>query len=335
GQVPATRLPGCASTTDPAADQATTSGMLQRGTCPFRAKAQNAQQAGAAAAVIFDPAQPGVISGTLGGPGMTIPVLAVASEVARELAGATSGQQVRVRVDVESQAYPTSNVVAELPGERDDRVVMAGAHLDSVTAGPGMNDNASGSAAILEIARQLAGTKPAATVRFAWWGGEELGLLGSRHYLEQLDQADRNRIALYLNVDMVGSRNVRRLVYDGNARGAPPGSQIIQQVLTDHLRSQGLAVGTTSLGGGSDHAPFAAAGIPVGGLFTGAGEAKSEREREAYGGRAGSPADPCYHDRCDDLDNLDLTVLDQMADATAHAVATFARDSSPVDRLRG
>jgi aminopeptidase S len=126
-------------------------------------------------------------------------------------------------------------------------------------------------------------------VRFAWWGGEELKLLGSRHYLEQLDRADRNRIALYLNVDMVGSRNVRRLVYDGNARGAPPGSQVIQQVLTDHLRSQGLAVGTTSLGGGSDHAPFAAAGIPVGGLFTGAGEAKSEREREAT---AAGPARP-------------------------------------------
>lgn len=309
--------------------------VLQRGTCPFRAKAQNAQRAGAAAAVIFDPGQPGVVSGTLGRPGITIPVLAVAPEVARELTGANAGQQARVRVDVETRSHPTSNVLAELAGSGGDRVVMVGAHLDSVAAGPGMNDNASGSAAILELARQLATTRPTATVRFAWWGSEELGLLGSRHYLEQLRPADRDRIALYLNLDMVGSRNVRRLVYDGTARGAPPGSRVIQQVLTDYLRSQDLAVGTTSLGGGSDHAPFAAAGIPVGGLFTGAGEAKSQQDEDQFGGTAGEPADPCYHQRCDDLGNLDLTVLDQMADAAAHAVATFANDTTPVDRARG
>jgi Zn-dependent M28 family amino/carboxypeptidase len=94
-------------------------------------------------------------------------------------------------------------------------------------------------------------------------------------------------------------------------------------------------VGTTSLGGGSDHAPFAAAGIPVGGLFTGAGEPKSQQDQEAFGGTAGQPADPCYHRRCDDLGNLDLTVLDQMAAAAAHAVATFAGDPTPVDRARG
>jgi Zn-dependent M28 family amino/carboxypeptidase len=198
-----------------------------------------------------------------------------------------------------------------------------------------MNDNASGSATVLELARQLAAARPTATVRFAWWGSEELGLLGSRHYLEQLGRADRDRIALYLNLDMVGSRNAQRLVYDGGARGAPPGSQVIQQVLTDHLRGQGLAVGTTSLGGGSDHAPFAAAGIPVGGLYTGAGEVKSRQEAERFGGTAGRPADPCYHRRCDDLDNLDLTVLGQMAGAAAHAVATFARDPALVDRARG
>ncbi|HEV3495633.1 MAG TPA: M20/M25/M40 family metallo-hydrolase [Actinomycetes bacterium] len=308
--------------------------VLERGTCPFRAKAENAQQAGAAAAVIFDRGQPGVVSGTLGGPGISIPVVAVAAQVARELTGANAGQQARVRVDVESRSHPTSNVLAELPGD-SDRVVMVGAHLDSVPAGPGMNDNASGSATILELARQLAATKPTATVRFAWWGSEELGLLGSRHYLEQLSPADRDRIALYLNLDMVGSRNVRRLVYDGSARGAPPGSQVIQQVLTDYLRGQDLAVGTTSLGGGSDHAPFAAAGIPVGGLFTGAGEAKSEQDEDQFGGTAGEPADPCYHQRCDDLGNLDLAVLDQMADAAAHAVATFARDTTAVDRARG
>jgi Zn-dependent M28 family amino/carboxypeptidase len=308
--------------------------LLQRGTCPFRAKVDNAQRAGAAAAVIFNEGQAGRIqvpAGTLGGPGIGLPVLAASFELGRRLAEAGPGQQVRVRTDTESTGRPTSNVVVELPGADPGRVVMAGAHLDSVAAGPGINDNASGSATLLEIARRLAGSRPAHTVRFAWWGAEELGLLGSRHYVGGLNRAERDRIALYLNLDMVSSPNFRRLVYDGDAEGAPAGSAVIERVLADQLRGQKLAVGETSLRGGSDHASFAAVGIPVGGLFTGAGEAKSAQERDAFGGSTG-PADPCYHARCDDLDNLDLGVLDQMADAAATAVATFARDPSPVDR---
>jgi Zn-dependent M28 family amino/carboxypeptidase len=222
-------------------------------------------------------------------------------------------------------------VLVELPGADPDRVVMAGGHLDSVTAGPGINDNASGSATLLEIARQLAGTRPAHTVRIAWWGAEELGLLGSRHYVSALSPAERDRIALYLNLDMVGSPNFRRLVYDGDAEGAPAGSAVIERVLADQLRGQKLEVGETALANGSDHASFAAAGVPVGGLFTGANEAKTAQDQAAFGGTTG-PADPCYHARCDDLDNLDLGVLDQMADAAATAIATFARDPGPVDR---
>jgi Zn-dependent M28 family amino/carboxypeptidase len=308
--------------------------LLQRGTCPFRVKVDNAERAGAAAAVIFNEGQAGrteVPAGTLGGPGIGLPVLAASFEVGRRLAGAGPGQPVRVRTDTESAGRPTSNVLVELPGADPGRVVMAGAHLDSVGAGPGINDNASGSATLLEIARRLAGSRPAHTVRFAWWGAEELGLLGSRHYVGGLGRGERDRIALYLNLDMVGSPNFRRLVYDGDAEGAPAGSEVVERVLADQLRGQGLAVGETALAGGSDHASFAAAGIPVGGLFTGAGEAKSGRERAAFGGTTG-PADPCYHARCDDLDNLDLGVLDQMADAAATAVAAFARDTGPVDR---
>jgi Peptidase family M28 len=134
-------------------------------------------------------------------------------------------------------------------------------------------------------------------------GAEELGLLGSRHYLSGLDRAERDRIALYLNLDMVGSPNFRRLVYDGE--GAPAGSAAIERVLAGYLRGRGL--------------------------FTGAGETKSAQERDAFGGTTGR-GDPCYHDRCDDLDNLNLGVLDQMADAAATAVGTFAHDTAPVDR---
>jgi Zn-dependent M28 family amino/carboxypeptidase len=311
--------------------------VLARGGCAFRVKAEQAQRAGAVAGLLFDPDRPGpagLLAGTLGGAGISIPVLATTREASRRLVAAGPGQRVRVSVDASSTAQPTSNLVAELAGVRGDRVVMVGAHLDSVAAGPGLNDNASGSATVLELARQLAGSRPHHTIRFAWWGGEELGLLGSRHYLASLDQARRQQLAVYLNLDMLGSPNFRRLVYDGDRRGAPPGSKAVEQVLTEQLRSQGLAVGETTLAEGSDHAPFAAAGIPVGGLFSGAGEAKDARERAAYGGTAGAPADPCYHRRCDDLDNLDLAVLDQLADATAHAVASFARDLSRVDRAR-
>jgi Zn-dependent M28 family amino/carboxypeptidase len=310
--------------------------LLQRGTCPFRVKVDNARRAGAAAAVIFNEGQADrtdVPAGTLGGPGLELPVVAASFEAGRRLAEAGPGQRLRVRTDTESSGTPTSNVLVELPGADPGRVVMAGGHLDSVTAGPGINDNASGSATLLEIARQLAGTRPAHTIRFAWWGAEELGLLGSRHYVGGLSRAERERLALYLNLDMVGSPNFRRLVYDGDAEGVPAGSEVIERVLADQLRGQGLAVGETALGGGSDHASFAAAGIPVGGLFTGAGEPKSDQDRRAFGGDTG-PTDPCYHDRCDDLDNLDLGVLDQMADAAATAVATFARDPGPVDQAR-
>src|SRR5215216_520753 len=308
--------------------------LLQRGACPFAAKVANAERAGAVAAVIFNEGQAGRTeppAGTLSGPGIALPVLAASFQVGQRLAEAGPGQRLRIRTDTESSGQPTSNVVVELPGVDPGRVVMAGAHLASVAAGPGINDNASGSATLLEIARQLAGTRPAHTVRFAWWGAEELGLLGSRHYVDGLSRTERDRIALYLNLDMVGSPNFRRLVYDGDAEGAPAGSAAIERVLANYLRDRGLAVGETSLAGGSDHASFAAAGIPVGGLFTGANEAKSARDRAAFGGTTG-PADPCYHDRCDDLDNLNPHVLDQMADAAATAIAAFARDTGPVDR---
>jgi Zn-dependent M28 family amino/carboxypeptidase len=173
--------------------------------------------------------------------------------------------------------------MAELPGIRSNRVVMIGAHLDSVPAGPGMNDNASGSAMVLELAEQLANARLPSTIRFAWWDGEEPGKLGSSHYVSALAPAERQRILLYLNLDMVGSPNFTRLVYAGDGDQVPRGSEVIEDVLTDYFRARGLAVGSLEPGDGSDHAAFAAAGIPVGGLFTGI-ERKTHQQRAAYGG---------------------------------------------------
>jgi Zn-dependent M28 family amino/carboxypeptidase len=209
--------------------------------------------------------------------------------------------------------------------------VMAGAHLDSVPEGPGINDNGSGVAALLETAVRLGGSPAVANaVRFAFWGAEEVGLVGSTAYVQGLPEADRARIALYLNLDMVASPNTAYLVYDGDdsdregAGPGPPGSATIERVLLEGLAAAGVTATGTDFSGNSDYGPFIEAGIPSGGLFTGAGGLKTPEEAQRYGGTAGAPHDPCYHQACDRLDTIDRTALDRNTDAVASAVARFA-----------
>jgi Zn-dependent M28 family amino/carboxypeptidase len=150
--------------------------LIQRGTCPFGQKSLNAQTAGAEAVIIFNqgdtPLREGLIVGTLlpAGAGTTIPV--VGGSFANGVALAQPGSTAFIEVPP-AESRPQVNVIAELPGANDDNVVMAGAHLDSVRAGPGINDNGSGSAALLETAQLLAKLRPQNTLRFAWWGAEE------------------------------------------------------------------------------------------------------------------------------------------------------------------
>ncbi|MGW0735912.1 M28 family metallopeptidase [Streptomyces sp. NPDC002851] len=207
------------------------------------------------------------------------------------------------------------NLTAEWPGADPDQVLMAGAHLDGVRSGPGINDNGSGSAAVLETALAVSREqlKPAKTLRFAWWGAEELGLVGSRHYVNELPGAERSKISGYLNFDMVGSPNAGYFVYDDDPA--------IEKVFKDYFT--GLNVPTepdTEGDGRSDHASFQDVGIPVGGLFTGAGNTKSRAQAEKWGGTAGAPFDRCYHSSCDTTANIDDTALDRNSDAAAHAV---------------
>jgi Zn-dependent M28 family amino/carboxypeptidase len=250
----------------------------------------------------------------------------------------TARLAVTVRVD---PARTTYNVFAETRRGDPTNVVMAGAHLDSVPTGPGINDNGSGSATLLEIAREMArtGVKPANRVRFAWWGGEELGLHGSRHYMKNLPAAQRNTIALYLNFDMIGSPNFVRFVYDGDnstfgtdagAAPGPAGSGAIEKLFTDYFAAGGLKTEPTAFDGRSDYGPFIAVGIPAGGVFTGAEGIKTAEQARVYGGRAGKPYDACYHEACDDRSNLSRRALNQMSDAVAHAVLTYALDTSGV-----
>jgi Zn-dependent M28 family amino/carboxypeptidase len=233
------------------------------------------------------------------------------------------------------------NVIAELPGKSNDNVVMAGAHLDSVQAGPGVQDNGSGSAAILETAVQMAKVKPFNTVRFAWWGAEESGLVGSTAYVNGLSQEEQDDIALYLNFDMIGSPNHVFFVYDGDdsdgvgAGPGPEGSAEIEEFFEDFYAAQDTPFKGTDFSGRSDYGPFIAVGIPAGGLFTGAEGVKTPDEAAIWGGTAGDQYDPCYHLACDTFDNINLEAYDTNSDAVAASVLQFAMNTEAVNGVPG
>ena len=268
--------------------------------------------------------------------GISIPSVAGRLDSATALANGvekgSTGLTARMKVDWRPGTYPTSNVIAETRNGDPDNVIVVGAHLDSVGVGPGINDNGSGSATILEIAEQVAKVKPRNKIRFVWFGAEEHGLLGSEAYVDSLPESERDKIAAMLNFDMVGSPNFVRFVYDGDLSdsdpppgGAPEASADIERIFLDYFAEQGLATEPTAFDGRSDYGPFIFAGIPAGGLFTGAEGIKTAEEAAIYGGTAGEPYDPCYHMGCDTTSNLDSTALDQMSDAAAHATITLAQ----------
>ncbi|THC42761.1 M28 family metallopeptidase [Streptomyces sp. A1499] len=214
------------------------------------------------------------------------------------------------------------NLIADWPGGDTTKTLMAGAHLDSVSSGPGVNDNGSGSAGVLETALAVsrAQLKPTKHLRFAWWGAEELGMVGSRHYVNNLPSTERSKVSGYLNFDMIGSPNPGYFVYDDDPT--------IEKTFKDYYA--GLNVPTeieTDGDGRSDHAPFKNVGIPVGGLFSGAERAKSSAQAQKWGGTAGQAFDRCYHSSCDTTSNVNDTALDRNSDAIAHAVWTLATDT--------
>ncbi|MFE5894146.1 M28 family metallopeptidase [Streptomyces sp. NPDC056468] len=207
------------------------------------------------------------------------------------------------------------NLIADWPGGDTNQVVMAGSHLDSVSSGPGINDNGSGSAAVLETALAVsrAGYQPTKHLRFAWWGAEELGLVGSRYYVNNLSSANRAKISGYLNFDMIGSPNAGYFVYDDDPA--------IEKTFKDYYAGLGVATEIETEGDGrSDHAPFKSAGVPVGGLFTGASRTKTAAQAAKWGGTSGQSFDRCYHSSCDNTSNINDTALNRNSDAVAYAV---------------
>jgi Zn-dependent M28 family amino/carboxypeptidase len=310
--------------------------LIQRGTCAFGDKVDNAVAASAKAVIIFNEGQEGRTDsqgGTLGGP-KDVPVLfasfAVGNDLATQAAAGTNAHVVTTTVNETRETY---NVLADTKKGDSARTTVVGSHLDSVTEGPGINDDGSGTAQDLEIALQLPKVlkKPRNTIRFAFWGAEESGLLGSTHYVDSLTQDQKDDIMANLNFDMVASPNYARLIYDGDGSDnpdsgpGPVGSDVIEQILSSYWDQKGLAHESTAFDGRSDYGPFIDVGIPAGGTFSGAEEIKTAAQAAKYGGTAGEPFDACYHQACDNLQNLNQQAFDEFSDNAANAVVALAQ----------
>lgn len=314
--------------------------LISRGACSFAVKATNAHSAGASGVVIYNNAA-GDLNGTLGEAfALNIGVTSVTQALGQQLA-ATPGLVLRLKTDTFRGEATTSNLIAESRAGDSNNVVMVGAHLDSVNEGPGINDNGSGSAAILETAVQMAKVKPRNKLRFALWGAEESGLVGSTNYVNGLTQAEKDRIALYLNFDMIGSPNHVFFIYDGDDSDAtgegpgPGGSDQIEKAFEAFYMQRGVPFKGTDFDGRSDYRAFIENKIPAGGLFTGAESIKTADEAASWGGTAGQAYDPCYHQACDTYTNNNDAALDVNADAVAYTTLLFSMDTSTVNDQRG
>ncbi|WP_156893581.1 M28 family peptidase [Actinokineospora enzanensis] len=220
--------------------------------------------------------------------------------------------------------YRSNNLIADWPGGDANQTIMFGAHLDSVAAGPGINDNGSGSATILEVALQLAAKNPtmAKHVRFGWWTDEEQGLNGSKFYVGQLSAAAKAQIKAYYNFDMVASKNAGYFINNINTAAAAP--------MKEYWTSLSLAPEENVEGAGrSDDYSFQNAGIPSSGYATGASARKTSAQAQKWGGTANAAYDSCYHSACDTTSNINATALDRSADGVAYTIWKLAVTNTP------
>jgi Zn-dependent M28 family amino/carboxypeptidase len=312
--------------------------LVDRGSCPFAVKQAVAAERGAVAMIVANNTEGDEVGGTLGEQtDVKIPVVGVTKVDGARLRANPAETTIKLNAGVRVER--TRNVVAQTKTGSTSDVVMAGAHLDSVPEGPGINDNGSGVAAVLETAVQLGSSPPVHNaVRFAFWGAEELGLVGSTKYVETLDVEALKDIGLYLNFDMLASPNPGYFTYDGN-QSAPPsanggvprvpeGSAGIERTLAAYLDGAGKPPEDTDFNGRSDYDAFTKAGIPAGGLFAGAEDNKTVEQAERWGGQADKPFDPNYHKKSDTLEHIDRTALEIQGRGVGYAVGLYAQDLS-------
>ncbi|KAJ1924901.1 hypothetical protein IWQ60_004908 [Tieghemiomyces parasiticus] len=326
--------------------------------CSLFEAAYTAQRAGVAAVLFYgSPNQRTLPNGRVrqtewqvGDPSVSIPVLAVSYPIGRMLAGITDAR-INLVVANEIAVVPTYNVLCAWEAPLVNDTIVVGSHL----AGPGINDNGSGSASTLEIILALRRSKfrPAHRLVFAWWSAEEDGLLGSQYFARTLYDATAStnataittdaytvasplkmaltwpQIYLYLNFDMLASPNYIAMIHRGE--DAPGdltiGSTLIQQAFESFFRQRQYPYALTRMTAGSDFVPFLQRGVPAGGILTGAGEIKTPDQRARFGGLANTPLDPCYHQACDTLDNVNWEALYRMSEAAAHVVRYAAGEN--------
>lgn len=237
----------------------------------------------------------------------------------------------------------STNVIVETDRVPGDEVVMVGGHLDSVFGGPGLNDNGTGVAAMVELAEWLSEQdgELAVDIRFGFWGAEEIGLVGSTSYVSELARSPGaiDDVIAYINLDMVGSSNGGRFVYDPDVALDPTttseGSEAVRDLFFDHFEEAGLPVLSVWTDGRSDEAAFAYVGIPVGGLFSGAETPKTPDEAALFGGEVGVPLAPCYHQPCDTEGNVDHELFAQLAFGFAVVTLQLAVDPRRLDERPG
>lgn len=302
--------------------------LISRGICPFGEKSELAGQAGAVGAIIYnnEPGE-GVVQATMGDitPNQ-VATVGVSYESGSEWAEtlSTVSFNASLWVDAYVKNASTWNIIAETTLGDPENVVMLGAHSDSVAAGPGINDDGSGTISLLEVASALSNFNVTNQVRFAWWAGEEEGLLGSNYYVKTLTPGENEKIRLFMDYDMMASPNYAYQVYDANNTANPNGSGDLKQLYIDYYVSHGVNYTLIPFDGRSDYDGFIKNGIPGGGVATGAEVLKTEKEVEQFGGVAGIPFDPCYHQLCDNATNLAYDAFVLNTKLIAHSVATYA-----------
>jgi aminopeptidase Y len=283
---------------------------IRRGVCAFGVKSELSGKAGAVAAVVYNNEE-GTVHGSLTDPSpYHVATFGLSDEEAAPFVEKLqNGESVDAiaYMDAEVHTTVTDNIVAQTVEGDPDNCVMLGGHSDSVTAGPGINDDGSGSLTLLEVATQLTKFSVNNCVRFAWWSGEEEGLLGSDYYAATLPEEENIKIRLFMDYDMLASPNFAYQIYNATNDLNPTGSQELRDLYVDWYKSQGLNYTFIPFDGRSDYDGFIRAGIPAGGIATGAEGIKTKEEEKAFGGTAGDWYDPCYHQLCDDVGNLNLT----------------------------
>lgn len=286
--------------------------LVKRGLCPIFQKVGLAKTHGALAVILYNDV-----------PGEPIPSTLTSAQYDRMVAASiitqdigqtwvsrlAAGEELTVTflVDVTSDVRETYNIISETKVGDPNNIIVLGAHLDSVQAGPGINDDGSGSSALIEIMgsfQKYIGSSITNKIRFIWWGAEEEGLIGSLYYTQNLSEEDRDKIRSYFNYDMIASIDPFFEVQQGENPGDTYGAAL----LTTYLLEQGFPATPGEFGTGSDYVGFIEIGVPSCGLFTG----------------AGAPNDPCYHQQCDDLTNINWEAFTANAKAAAYAAAVMA-----------